>query len=63
MQQGEWLSIVGANGSGKSTLLKLMSRLLSPSSGTVKTGGESIHERSPQWVARRIALMPQQQTI
>lgn len=28
LQQGEWLSLVGANGSGKSTLLKLLIRIL-----------------------------------
>lgn len=37
--QGEIFGIIGLNGSGKSTLLKLVSGILKPTSGTVKTVG------------------------
>lgn len=39
IKQGEVFGIVGLNGSGKSTLLKLVSGILKPTSGTVKTVG------------------------
>ena len=39
LQQGARLGIVGENGSGKSTLLKVLSGVLTPSSGMVKVTG------------------------
>ena len=39
VQQGEVLGIVGRNGAGKSTLLKLLSRITSPTSGSLKARG------------------------
>lgn len=37
---GEKIGIIGANGSGKSTILKLISGILRPTSGTVRTRGK-----------------------
>lgn len=39
LQQGDSLGIIGLNGSGKSTLLKIISGILKPTSGNVKTIG------------------------
>lgn len=39
VQQGEVLGIIGKNGAGKSTLLKLLSRVASPTLGTIKAKG------------------------
>lgn len=39
VNQGEVLGIIGKNGAGKSTLLKLLSRVTSPTSGTIKIKG------------------------
>jgi iron complex transport system ATP-binding protein len=63
LNEGEWLSLLGANGSGKSTLLKLMSRLLLPQSGTVLLDGKAIHTQPAATVAQKLALLPQQQLV
>jgi lipopolysaccharide transport system ATP-binding protein len=39
VQQGEVLGIIGRNGAGKSTLLKILSKITSPTTGTVKAKG------------------------
>jgi len=39
VRQGDVLGIIGRNGAGKSTLLKLLSRVTSPSSGSIKIKG------------------------
>ncbi len=39
VHQGDTLGIIGRNGAGKSTLLKLLSRVTSPSTGTIKIKG------------------------
>lgn len=40
IQEGDRLGIIGNNGSGKSTLLKIISRIITPSSGHVKLRGK-----------------------
>jgi len=40
MNQGDTLGIIGPNGSGKSTLLKIISRIVSPTTGTIKGRGK-----------------------
>jgi lipopolysaccharide transport system ATP-binding protein len=39
VKRGEILGIIGKNGAGKSTLLKILSRVTSPTTGSIKTGG------------------------
>ena len=39
IQEGDAVGIIGRNGAGKSTLLKLLSRVTSPTSGTIKVKG------------------------
>ncbi len=39
IQQGDAVGIIGRNGAGKSTLLKLLSRVTSPTTGTIKAKG------------------------
>ncbi len=39
IQQGDAVGLIGRNGAGKSTLLKILSRVTSPTSGTIKAKG------------------------
>src|SRR3954463_2217311 len=39
IEQGDAVGIIGRNGAGKSTLLKILSRVTSPTTGTIKTKG------------------------
>ena len=39
IEQGEVVGIIGHNGAGKSTLLKMLARISTPTSGTVKVNG------------------------
>jgi ABC-type polysaccharide/polyol phosphate transport system ATPase subunit len=40
IKKGETVALIGVNGSGKSTLLKLMTKIIYPSSGSIKTSGK-----------------------
>ena len=39
VEQGDVLGIIGKNGAGKSTLLKILSKVTSPTTGTIKARG------------------------
>ena len=39
VQEGEVLGIIGKNGAGKSTLLKILSKVTTPTTGTIKARG------------------------
>ncbi len=56
---GELVGVIGPNGSGKSTLLSVASRARRPQAGHVLLEGRDIHAASPKWVARRMAVVPQ----
>lgn len=59
VEQGSFVTIIGANGSGKSTLLKGMSRLLKPLSGQVELFGQNLSDMSNKEIAARMAILPQ----
>ena len=50
--KGDFVSIVGPSGSGKSTLLLMLGGMLSPSSGRVLLGDESIYDLTADGRAR-----------
>ena len=39
IEKGESVALIGSNGSGKSTMLKLISGVMQPTSGTIRTNG------------------------
>lgn len=63
VRPGTLLGLIGPNGAGKSTLLKCISQLLAPTAGQVRLDGEDLDGRSPQEIARHIALLPQSTTL
>ena len=40
IKSGEAVALIGVNGSGKSTLLKLMTKIIYPNKGIIKTNGK-----------------------
>jgi ABC-2 type transport system ATP-binding protein len=55
---GEIFGLLGANGAGKSTVIKMLTTLLSPTSGSAEVGGFDII-KSPGEVRRRIGYVSQ----
>jgi nitrate/nitrite transport system ATP-binding protein len=60
VEQGEFVSIVGAMGSGKSTLLSLLAGLTSPDAGTVVLDGTPVTgvSRDAAFVFQNYSLLP-----
>ena len=56
IQEGEVHGLVGENGSGKSTVVKLLSGVMTPSSGTVEVAGRPVRLTSPAR-ARRLGIV------
>lgn len=56
---GTLLGLIGPNGAGKTTLLKIIARLLRPGTGRVLLDGCNIHKLKQIEVARRVAVVPQ----
>lgn len=49
---GELTLLMGPSGSGKTTLLSILGCMLTPSSGTVRVGGQATTDASPEELAR-----------
>jgi len=58
VQAGEIFGFLGANGAGKTTALKMLTGLLSPSSGSATVAGFDVWQH-PDQVKRRIGYMSQ----
>ena len=57
---GTRLAIVGETGSGKSTFAKLLTRLMDPTSGTVRLDGIDLREIAQASLRRSVVLVPQE---
>lgn len=63
VKSGELLAVLGANGAGKSTLMKLLCREILPIYGDIMLGGQYLKKYSLPELARRRAVLSQQNTI
>ena len=61
LEAGQTLGVVGPNGAGKTTLLRLLYRFHQPATGQVRIGGDNIWIMSARQVARRVAVVLQEQ--
>ena len=57
--RGETLCLVGASGSGKTTALRCINRLVEPSAGVVRVGGEDVAGLDPIELRRRCGYVIQ----
>ena len=62
--QGAIVALLGANGAGKSTTLNVISRLVTPTAGSVRFAGEAIHRQpADAIVGRGIVQVPEGREI
>ncbi|WP_343244604.1 betaine/proline/choline family ABC transporter ATP-binding protein, partial [Streptomyces sp. SID11385] len=54
IKAGETVVFVGPSGGGKTTLLKMINRLIEPSSGRIRIGGEDVTDMDPVKLRRKI---------
>ena len=56
---GELVVFVGPSGCGKTTTMKMINRLIEPTSGTIRLGGEDVTHADPVQLRRRIGYVIQ----
>jgi len=58
VEEGENFALLGPNGAGKSTFIRMLTTLITPTSGTAKVGGHDIRSEADA-VRRTIGVVPQ----
>ncbi|MGG0656577.1 adenosylcobinamide amidohydrolase [Rummeliibacillus pycnus] len=59
VDRGQFVGILGPNGSGKSTLIKVISGILTATSGTVLIDGKNREDYTTKELAQKMAILPQ----
>ena len=62
INEGELFSLLGVNGAGKTTTIKMLSTLITPTSGNAFLYGKSINDNRHE-VKRLIGLSPQETAV
>jgi ABC-2 type transport system ATP-binding protein len=62
VKKGEIFGLLGPNGAGKSTLIRILTTLLTPTSGTARVGPHPI-DREPEQIRSIIGVCPQNSTL
>ncbi|MCP8307841.1 MAG: ABC transporter ATP-binding protein [archaeon] len=57
IEEGRWVSLIGANGSGKTTLLKLINGLLKPKKGDVLVDGINTKNVKTSFLSRKVGFV------
>jgi len=60
VRDGELLVLLGGSGCGKTTTLKMINRLVEPSAGVVRVGGDDVSKLAPHELRRRVGYAFQQ---
>ncbi|PSL46860.1 energy-coupling factor transport system ATP-binding protein [Salsuginibacillus halophilus] len=60
IQDGKWLAVCGHTGSGKSTLVRLLKGLLTPNTGVITWGGETLGDNRGTAIRQDIGFVFQQ---
>jgi iron complex transport system ATP-binding protein len=63
LRPGALVGVIGPNGAGKSTLVRAMLGLVPPESGAISVDGQPLARLQPRDLARRVAYLPQGQTL
>lgn len=63
IEKGQLVTLLGPNGVGKSTLLNCISGLLKPQKGRVLLNGEEIFSLPRKSIAKKIAYVPQKNSV
>lgn len=63
LRGGQLIGIIGPNGAGKSTLARAILHLVEPAGGTILLDGADVTKMARDAIARRIAYLPQGQTL
>ena len=58
LEPGMLVGLIGPNGCGKSTMMKCINRLHDPTAGEILIDGESVLDKKPGEVAKKVATVP-----